>query len=719
MTDSILTLALSASAGIILVIIANKFLLPSIVLLLAGGIILGPELLGLVNPETLGHGLDTVVALTIAVILFEGGLTLDVSGYKKSSSTIKKMLTIGPLITWFGTGAAVYYIFNVTPALSLMISSLVIVTGPTVVFPILRRINVKEKLHHVLYWEGVLIDVIGVFIAVMSYKWLIQTSGDHFLVPLGKFAMRIVLGTILGIISGLIISYILKKEIIQDEHTNIFVLAGALLVYSISHSIIPESGILTVVISGLVIAIKHPPHLRKLKRFKLQLTEAGIGMIFILLAAKLELNKFSDIRLLYLLIIMIFIIRPLVVFISTWKNGFSIREKLFLSWIAPRGIVAASMASLFALRLKEKGFNNAELLETVAYSVVIVTVTLQGLTAPFVAKLLKVKRVDKKRWVLFGESNLIKSIGKALRKGGIKTVEIDTSNDNDDTLNIDDPVFNDVNAVFFADSSANYSINEIAKTCFEIRASNYYRWSSFTTEQLREKTGLPSTPVWMTTSASSLISAGLESHQKSIDIIETGSKIEKGRFGKTLMPLFWIDNGTAHIIKDPLDPGEPVGDMAVVLRQKKLGLKQLISHVEVVIENDANFKAVLDRLVVSANRQFTKLADTDIIEGIFDRSKTMTAAIGGGIAIPHAYWEGVSRSTCFMAVIPNGVSGITVPDEKTIRLVFLLLSPKDQAANHLESLAALASLGHEKDFVDLLCRQKIPAKIISLISERD
>ena len=130
MNDAILTLSLSAAAGVVLVVAAQRLMLPAIVLLLAGGIVLGPEVFGLILPDALGHGLEIVAALTIAVILFEGGLTLDFEGYRKSSVVIRRMLTIGPLITWFGTSTVVYFLWDTEPVMALMVASMIIVTGP-------------------------------------------------------------------------------------------------------------------------------------------------------------------------------------------------------------------------------------------------------------------------------------------------------------------------------------------------------------------------------------------------------------------------------------------------------------------------------------------------------------------------------------------------------------------------------------------------------------
>ncbi|MBN2525038.1 MAG: cation:proton antiporter [Deltaproteobacteria bacterium] len=724
MHDAILTLSLSTAAGVVLLVAAQRFMMPAIVLLLGGGILLGPEVFGLIHPEKLGHGLEIIAALTISVILFEGGLTLDFDGYRKSSVVIRRMLTIGPVVTWLGTAAAVWLLWGTDPVMALMVASMIIVTGPTVVLPILRRLRVKERLHHVLYWEAVLIDVVGVFVAVMVYEWLTQKGEELPLAyALSNFGMRVLLGAAMGATTGLITAQVLRWEWVAEDHVNIFVLAGALFTFGVSHAILPESGILAVVVSGLVVALRKPPRLKQLKHFKLQLTEVGIGTIFVLLSARLELSSFGDIRLLILLAIMVFVLRPLVVWLSTLGQGFGFRENAFLSWIAPRGIVAASMASLFSLRLRERGYEHAALVETVTYATVIATVTVQGLTAPMVARLLGVQREERRTWVLLGDKALIGALGSALRKGGVKTVEVDRQLGTTEFIDTDEPRFNDVHALFFADITMLSNIWTAYSWGFKVNASNYYRWSTFDAEQTprpNSKNDAPKQciPVWKTTVTSALVSAGIQSGHQSIELIEVGSRLERGRFGAEQLPLFWVNEGKATIIEDPMNPGEPQGSMAIVLRQRELGLSKVLAHVEVMDEKNITFKDAVKRLAISAHRQFSDLPRQQVVDGIFDRTQTMPVAVGGGVAIPHAYWDGVDRSVCYLGVVPGGVANVPAPDALPVKMVFLLISPPGKATEHLESLAAISHLTQEPEFIDLICRQRVPARILSLISER-
>lgn len=183
--------------------LGHKLHLPSIALLLLGGVALGPAGLGLIDPAGLGHGLQVVIELAVAVILFEGGLTLDLAGYKRASTVITRMLTIGVLITWGGAAIALKLVMDLSTSVALLGGSLVIVTGPTVVSPLLRRLNVRDKLYHVLYWEGVLIDAAGVFAAVLCFEW--ATSGTGVWSPVVDFGLRNLIGIGGGLFGGFVL----------------------------------------------------------------------------------------------------------------------------------------------------------------------------------------------------------------------------------------------------------------------------------------------------------------------------------------------------------------------------------------------------------------------------------------------------------------------------------------------------------------------------------
>lgn len=578
----------------------------------------------------------------------------------------------------------------------------------------------SERLHHVLYWEAVLIDAIGIFVVVLCYEWLTPGRTLQLWEPLHRFGLRMFVGVGLGVAAGLIVAQILVREWVPREHTNVFALACAMLTFGVAHLFLTESGVLAVVVAGLVVGLRHPPQLKYARRFQLRLTELGIGVLFVLLAARLELDRFRDPRLLVLLAVVALVLRPLSVWVSTWGKRFGWREKAFLAWIAPRGIIAASMASLFAARLQELGRPSAVHLETITYAVIGVTITLQGLSARPVAHLLGLEQSNRRTWVLVGDSALVTALGRALRRAGVKVVEFPGLSAFDETLDPDDPRFADAQAVLCANTTMLQNVWTAFRVGRELAEDVCYRWATFEPDGASDAAGVQAAgrAVWSSTVTAAAVAEGLESGSHSIELVEVRAYDQQGRFGKNLQPLFWVEEGTAHIIVDPLNPGEPRGDLAIVLRRPVTGLAGLVESVELMDDENLSFEAALTRLTVTAKRFYPDLPNQALTHGILERELTLPTAVGGRMSIPHGYWDGIEKSRCFLGVVPEGIADMSTPDGFPVRLVFLLISPSGNAAEHLESLAALASLGREPEFVELLCRQRVPDRLARLIAER-
>lgn len=409
--DALLTMCAAISVGTLLIIISRKLSISAIVLLLLGGIALGPQALGIVNPVSLGSGLSVIVSLAVSMILFEGGLTLDINGYRAGSTMIKRLLSVGVAVTWLGTAVAIWALLDTEPSMALLTASLVIVTGPTVIAPLLRRIRVRPSVHNILHWEGVLIDPIGVFVALLCFEWTVDDTRGAALV---NFLYRGVSGVALGWVGGFLLYQIMRRRWVPDDMLNLLALAGAILIFGVTESLISEAGLLAVVVAGFVLGLNAPPALKEIRRFKAEITDLMIGMLFIILAARLDFTQFADFgwRGAIVVGVVILLVRPLNILASSWRLGLEWREKLFLSWVAPRGIVAASMASMFSLRLKSSGAENPWLPETFTYSVIIATVLLQGFSAGPLARLLGLTRVEPTGWLIVGAHPFARGLAK-------------------------------------------------------------------------------------------------------------------------------------------------------------------------------------------------------------------------------------------------------------------------------------------------------------------
>ena len=721
-----ITLCAAAAAGVFLIALADRLRVPSIAILLAGGIALGPEALAWIDPHSLGSGLETVVTVAVAVILFEGGLTLDVVGFRREPQVIIRMLTIGVLVTWVGSAAAIYFAFGVTGELAIMAGSLVIVTGPTVVSPILRRIGVQPRLHHILYWEGVMVDAMGVFIAVLCYEWIAARADQSPLAPLGRFAFRFVIGAGVGTSIGLLLGFVLRRQWVEAEHTNIIVLGSALLALAVANTMLAESGILAVIVAGLVLSLRRAPQLRQLKRFKLDLTELSIGLLFVLLAARLDLDAFGvdGFRLLAVLAVIVLVLRPLNVLLSTWGQGFDWRERAFLSWLAPRGIVAASMASLFALRLSRLGHADAALLETVTYAVIGTTVVLQGLSAPQLAKWLRVKRRSHGSWLLIGDPELAVALHRQLRQAGAPSLvlaadpsAIDESTDDSTVISnplqpsaLTDQRIGDVEAVLALalDPDVNDQICQAWSTV--VGPSATYRWDG------QDVTPAPGRgrPIWTDVAPPAHVKVGLAERTCALETVDVGTPEDTRRFGPAVQPLLTITDGRISLVEEQVV--EP--RTAVILRQRTPGLYGLFRDAVVIDRHNSTFEETVTALLERASLTSPGLATETHLAEILDRERTMPTSVGCGVAIPHVYDDSAEHSSCYVA---NVVSGLNLrgPDNKPVHLVFLVVSPSGKATEHLRSLAAIAHLASDSDLIEVLSRQRVRGRILALLSEHE
>jgi len=422
------TLIIAAFAGAILKIIAYRLRIPAIITLLIGGIVLGPEVANVIDPTTLDEGLKFIVSICIGIILFEGGLSLEIQGYKKAPNLIRKLLSLGVLITWLLTALAARFLLGYSYGFSLLLGSMIIVTGPTVISPLLQRIHVEKKLKHILNWEAVLIDPIGVFIALLCFEWL-TIEGSNLNQLIG-FSIRLITGTGIGLTGGLLLYYLFKKRVIPVAHNITFTLSFIFLLYFLSNFISYESGLLAVVVAGITFGIKKPHGFSNIKHFKVELSELALAILFIILSANLNISYFLNLgsKEILLIAFVIFVIRPVNIFICAYKSTLNFREKLFLSWIAPRGIVAASIASLFALELRKLGNENAAFLEIFVYSIIILTVIIQGFTADPLSKILGLKIDEENGWLIVGAHRLSRRIAKIIEVNtGQKCFLIDTN----------------------------------------------------------------------------------------------------------------------------------------------------------------------------------------------------------------------------------------------------------------------------------------------------
>jgi len=431
--------------GILAQWVAWKFKIPAILPLILIGLFVGPVATLISEDGTKwiepvwngkeglfpGERLFNFVSLAISVILFEGGLTLKKDEVLHVGSVITKLVTVGSLITFVGAGIAAHFIFDLSWEISLLFSALIIVTGPTVIAPILRNIPLKKDVSAVLKWEGIIIDPIGALVAVLVFEFIVAGEGHNYtkeaLIEFGKIT---IIGFSIGFTAAYGLFYAIKFKMIPHYLLNVVTLALVLAVFVVSDLFAHESGLLSVVIMGMVLGNKDIKELKEILYFKESLSILLISILFILLSANINM---SDLQLIFnwkavlLFVIIVFVIRPLAVFFSTRKSTLKTNEKLFISWVGPRGIVAAGIASLFGLKLTMDGEQGAEYITPLVFMIVLGTVLLNATTARFFAKVVGVFLKNSNGVLIVGASKAARLIAKYLQDNQKRVVLIDSN----------------------------------------------------------------------------------------------------------------------------------------------------------------------------------------------------------------------------------------------------------------------------------------------------
>jgi NhaP-type Na+/H+ or K+/H+ antiporter len=424
-----LIIIIAIAAGIFARVIANFFRVPSIVFLLIFGVALGGNGLNLVQPRLLGDGLEAIVSISVALILFDGGLNLQLKELGKVSASLRNLITIGTLITLIGGGIAAYWLSEFPWTIAFLYAALVVVTGPTVINPIIEEVGLDRRLATILEGEGVLIDAIGSVLAVVVLDVALNPTSSAFAV-VSDLGLRLGVGGVLGAIAGWLLGKFLQRAAFLAEDTKSAVVVAAVLgLFGIAQEIQSESGLTAVVLMGLVLRASEIPNSRDLLKFKSQLVALIVSVLFILLSANLSIPSIFALGWggVQTVLFLMFIVRPINVIVSTWNSSFTWRQKAFLSWCAPRGIVAASVASLFSILLTERGVNGGESIKALVFLTIAMTVFLQGLSAKLVAKLLGLNQPDISGLVVVGSNPIGILVARLFQANGQRVAIIDTS----------------------------------------------------------------------------------------------------------------------------------------------------------------------------------------------------------------------------------------------------------------------------------------------------
>lgn len=732
--DGLWSLCFAIGAGCLLTVLSRRLHLPTIVLLLIGGFSLGPMGAEVLDPNDLGDFLPMIVSLAVSLILFEGALTLDLKEFQQTSIIIKRLLTIGVLITWLGSALTAHIVFHTSPSFSLLMGSLIIVTGPTVIVPLLRRIRIHQKLSRILHWEGVLIDTIGVFIAILCFEWVVGGGGA---VALPNFIIRIVSGMVIGVTGGSLIYWMMHKNWVPNNIINAFALAGALLIFGATELIKPEAGLLSVTIAGLIVGIKKPRQLREIKAFKAEIVDLLIGMLFILLVARLEVQQFITFFNRgggWVLFSVILLIRPISVLASSWSTSLNIREKALLSWLAPRGVVAASMASLFALTLSSKSnyLGDADLLESFVYSVICATVLIQGLSAGLFSKLLGLQRPAPNDWVIIGAHHFGRELASKIKfENTRQVILLDTNARNIafaqeeglSAIHCDgmeaEKLYENEQALFGAGFilalTDNVELNQILmqRWAEELDSEKVFGWIplNYPTQDHH----LTGQSVLSNLSRPAVIGTELLQGISNFETVvwKDGKSLASGDWH----PLFIRRGKLLKVVPQDTSLKELVRaeDEVVCLRRSEGFLMRALHRGGVCKIRCETLESLYEELAKIEKKDVPSLIKKQVLEDLSAQNRIFPAYLGHGIAIEHVYCESLDHRICYLVHLDEGL--IISEHCEIIDCVFFIISPKGDIDGHLTTLAEIAKNCRNPHVRKRLKKALSINEVISTISE--
>jgi len=472
-------------------ILSDRFEVPSIIFLIAAGIALGPEGLGVVTQSSFGDALPAIVGLSVAIIVFEGAFHLKLEKLRETPSETIRLVTLGAAIALVATAVAIRFALGADWDISFLIGALLVATGPTVVTPILEVVPVRDRVEAALETEGIVNDVTAAILAVVVFE--VVTVGEATpAVFLEEFVLRLGTGLIVGIAVALLAYYLLLYIDLSPgnapQNARLLVLAGALVAFGAADTIASEAGVAAVAVAGMLLGNLDVPYEEEITSFKGDITLLVLSFVFIALAALLRFEDLAALGVggLVVVVAVALLIRPVLVLLSTLGGRFTLGERLFMSFVGPRGIIPASVATLFAVEFANQGMTEAaNLLVGTVFLVILATVVFEGGFARYIAELLDVIPM---RVIVVGGGQVGRALADRLEKRGENVVivendetQVETVRNEGHTAHIGDGTDTDVLRSAGADNArivvaatgdddANLLVAQLAKSKFDVEA---------------------------------------------------------------------------------------------------------------------------------------------------------------------------------------------------------------------------------------------------------
>ncbi|WP_163969439.1 cation:proton antiporter [Oceanobacillus halotolerans] len=411
--------------------LAWHYRMPAIVIMSITGLLVGP-IFGFINPqEDFGNLYNPIISVAVAIILFEGSLSLSFKELRGLGKPVFRISTIGAFIAWILGSLTAHYIAGLSWAVAFVIGGLFIVTGPTVIMPLLRQAKLKPRPAKILKWEGIIVDPIGALLAVFAFEVIsFLTATDPDGTALVIFFVASIFAGILGWLCGRGIGWMFETGHIPEFLKSPAVFVVVIFCFTFADEIMHETGLLSVTAMGITLANMGISSVADMRHFKENISILLISSIFIMLTASLQVETLLHIfnpNIIGYVLLMMFIVRPLSIFLSTMGTGLSFNEKLLVGWIAPRGIVALTVASYFASVLTDAGYEDASILTTLTFGLVFFTVVAHGFSIGWLSKKLHLSMEGKPGSAIVGSNRFTVELAKSLMKENIPVIVVDSS----------------------------------------------------------------------------------------------------------------------------------------------------------------------------------------------------------------------------------------------------------------------------------------------------